>query len=347
MRRNQLERTKYNYGVAILRLILCLLVVFQHLLNWNVPNHQTFFWIYLRKFFAIHVPSFMVLSFLFVDYSIMSSDKLKKRLLRLLTPVIGWGMIYFVIYKILDIKFNLGLIHSWTDLFYQIIFGSKYNGTMWFHFALIVSTIIIYYLFKSFSKKNAIILSLVIGYISLFLQYTGIIYLFKDNMSQNYLYSIYGWFECIPYVSTGVLLCHTKILTIINNDQLYKKIFVIFSVSLIVLWLLCPIFIIPQGVMYPGYGNCIISFCVIGLFYMLPFDKLPAAFLRLIYTASSYTMGIYCIHRLASQLVSLSAVTNCIDIGSGKYVMFIYLICIVTCYILSKMPFKLLKKIVS
>ena len=93
---------KINYNFELLRLILCLWVVFQHCCR-NVNRFK-------GKF---HVPTFMIMSFYFYYNTLKTKNiaKIKQRFQRILIPYIIWPIFILYLNNILQYLNYLGFLH--------------------------------------------------------------------------------------------------------------------------------------------------------------------------------------------------------------------------------------------
>ena len=68
------------------------------------------------------VPCFMILAFIFTDIEYIAKDgvQFKRRLIRLITPVFFWAVIYLLVYVVLDYVYGTKIIQFKTDLLWQI-----------------------------------------------------------------------------------------------------------------------------------------------------------------------------------------------------------------------------------
>ena len=135
-----------NYGLEILRMILCFWVVLFHCLRKTDNNIILNF---KRKMF--HVPSFFFISFYFIFPIIRrkNTNKMVLRLERLLIPYLFWPLITFAINNLLFLcckrsRFNRLL--TLYELFEQLITGRVFFGQFWFLSNLLLITIFIFIL---------------------------------------------------------------------------------------------------------------------------------------------------------------------------------------------------------
>ena len=162
---------RINYGVELLRMILCFWVINFH--SGGIMNKKKKI---LKTFF--HVPTFMIISFYFSYKTFISKNiiKIKEKLYRLIIP--------FIIIPIIDlgIKNNLSYFKSpenykiiFYNLFLQYITGYKTYIILWFVQILLIFTIIFEIIFYYFNKNSIFIFHLLL-IISYWLQYSEINY---------------------------------------------------------------------------------------------------------------------------------------------------------------------------
>lgn len=114
-------------------------VVLAHCMDWSNYNNPIYK-IFIRLT-GLAVPVFMIMSFYF-SYGLFlnnDNDSLKKRLRKLLIPQIGWSIIYWLSYKIIDLIFNKKLENGISSMVWQMITGNcpYLNPTMWFQTVLV------------------------------------------------------------------------------------------------------------------------------------------------------------------------------------------------------------------
>lgn len=178
MERRQM-RDKFNYGLAILRGLMCFEVILSHLWVDSYSVHEVFY--LFRKLRPIAVPVFMIISFYFMGSHFINYSKkdFKKRIWRIYYPLLGWG-VYFLFYIVYDFAFGENHVEL-LDLFFQITMGHSFNQTMWYQFALLVITVIFYAGFRIFSEKHFIPLLVLLSLIVLLSQYLGLGHFWFDR----------------------------------------------------------------------------------------------------------------------------------------------------------------------
>lgn len=124
---NSRKEDSYNYGAAVLKIIMSFEVVLCH--YWLFENISDIP-VYLRIFNRLRmlaVPTFMIMSFYFLTNSALTKDirVFKARIGRLLSPYIGWAVIYYIGYLILERIFDIELVGGIQDLICQLLFGNQ------------------------------------------------------------------------------------------------------------------------------------------------------------------------------------------------------------------------------
>ena len=339
---------KYNIGIAILKIIMCFEVVFIHTKNISNISNSNLIVKLLFNFASSAVPVFMILSFIFTDFKKLTDDKskFKNRLIRLLLPQIAWTIIYFVIYKIIDFRFSTNLINSNFDFFYQLLLGHAYNKTIWFQIDLIFLTIIFGFIFWLFDEKKAIKITIFLGILALFLQYSYInsrlfdnIIFKKDYLKDYIIYPIGRITEMVPFAVLGILISHFNVL---KRLEKYRWYMIFISLIGIIYLLNFNVFSYVPGYAYQGINLLFMGSLLIIIFYLLPLQILKDNLKKIIISISKKTMGIYFAHRLIATLIYVTKLNNIFSIKEGSLLscVFIfvisYLVILLVCLIPSK-----------
>ena len=156
---------KINYGLSILKLIMEFLVVVVHNFNKLSTNNKII--LYITRNRKLHVPSFFIMSFLFIHKSLLSLNTkiIFKRLMRLLLPYFIWPIIIWKINHYYNKKYNKNLSDSYEDLKKQLLFGHWFTPQFWFLWNLVAITIFFIIIIIIFRKHY--IFTLLIIYFSL------------------------------------------------------------------------------------------------------------------------------------------------------------------------------------
>lgn len=348
------QTDNYNYSVAFMKAFLSFCVVCCH--YWH-SEHLDFYPVaMLYRMRGVAVPIFVLISFFLTEkmYSEKKVDKFKKRLWRLLFPFFVWGILYFVGYRIIDIilksigfEQGLSIAFNYKDLIWQLIFGSdRYLcPQLWYQFALIVITIVMWIVYRCFCKYSwHIILSL--SMIALWLQYSGLNYRLFGEYEYEVRYSTGRVMEVIPLACIGLALVHYGIADKLKQFRYYTLLMCIFGMLITAYGSL---FTIPSEGF--GYGGTyIIAYAVLAFtaFYMFPFEKLPDMLKAVLKFLSRYSFGVFCIHFGVGYCWNTvlcpvfgwraNTYTECI---------WIYIICICVSWLMSLIPIKYARQLVE
>ena len=327
------DKSRINYGLSLLKMILSFFVVMVHCYNFKNKYYITL----IVKRSAFHVPTFMLTSFYFYSKYLFSNniEKIKLRFLRILTPYIIYPLIFLFINNFLYIIGKRGQynrIITLKDLIYQFIFGRKYHGIFWFQFNLIFLTLfftIVYFFFS----KNHLFIFIIILLVSYIAQYSGINYNFFFIYKSYISLSLGLIFEMMPISISGLISGKFKVLSKIIKIKwkviLINFIFICFLISF-------KIFIIPKGFYYPGIHLNVQSILLFFLFAAIPINN--KKIIKIITYITKFTGGIYYLHSVIRNLlikyihfIKTTTLFGCI---------IIYIICFTICFFGNKLFFK-------
>lgn len=328
----------YNIGLSVLRAIMCFEVVLFHC--WDAENAigimQIFRW--LRNF---AVPVFILMSFVFIQKTLVEHNKIKikSRFERLFVPLIGWAIIYWCAYKLIDVLFDYQLKIGITDLIWQIFTGhsQKLNPTMWYQVVLILLTLLFLMIILLFSRKYMVVLYL-LGAATIFAQYSGLNMVFSD-LRFELRYPLGYFLEMLPIAIAGFVIASHNILEQLCKNWYLTVGFCVFAVGIVATY---SVFSEIPGYGYQGIIMLVIAFALVALFYAMPLFKLPAPILAVIEKATRYTMGIYCMHRLIATILNVIVTKAKINISINSFG--ICILIYVLCYLLSWLGAKICKK---
>lgn len=318
-------KKEFNLGLAILRSIMCFFVILCHCWDDSNASGIMAFFSFIRVF---AVPVFMFMSFLLVQHTLVKHNRQEiiSRFQRLLIPLVGWAVIYWTIYFIIDCIFDTNLEHGIGDMFWQTISGHSHqlNPTMWYQVDLIYITLLFLIIILLF-KKSYINILWFIGFSAILMQYSGLT-MFFDNLSFELKYPIGRFFEMLPIASMAFIVSFKNLLKKLEKQMWTSIISSIITILVITRY---EIFIDISGYGYQGIKPSVIAFALVTLFYVIPFNKLPARIKIIIGHMTNYTMGIYCMHRLIARILDMSIFYLNIDIktDSFSWCIFIYLLC--------------------
>ena len=332
---------KRNLGIDLLRVWMSFEVVlchFGHDVEYSIPA------LFFSKFRVLAVPVFMLVSFFLTAKLYLNCEpphKLWVRLKRIYSPLIAWAFIYFFVYNISDALGAHVPKATFADLLWQIIAGHALNPAMWFNVVLALLTVLFFLIYKYFSNYKYTI-SIVCIALALGAQYLGVnSFLFKD-LGAEIAYPLGRVLEMIPYASCGLLLYVLSNKFQSYNDKKFLIIALVLISGIIVYggWLRLP------GMLSFDYGGVdllFISVTLLIIFYNLPVSKMPIFIRRPIEIASKYSMGIYCMHLLVGNLVSMLN----LPVSSFIFSIIIYIISLCVAVLLSNIPIRGVKAIVE
>ena len=298
----QIER---NYGLEILRLLLCYWVVLFHCLS-----KTDFDFIKVIKKKKFHVPCFFFISFFFL-FPVIKGKNIKKmalRLERLLIPYIIWPINIWVFNNVLYCFLKLSRFRkllSFNKLLKQLIIGRIFLGQFWFLFNLLFFTVMFFILSFYLKYNNFLIFIRIVAIFSYYLQYSKYNYIFFDKYSYCISHTIGHFVESFPIAATAFTLSQSNFLPSIIVERNSRKIIMIYCfISLF--------FIFKYGIFmniqkyshtysYNGVDKNIFSLFIFIGFYLIPFDKCKSKKIKIIIKLiTNYTQGIYCIHLIVA-----------------------------------------------
>lgn len=278
-----------NYGIQLLRMILCFWILSFHCLEKNEINYFLF---YITKTKFYHVPCFAFISFyfsfnIFFDRNVI---KFKRRLERLLIPYIIWPLIIFIINNIFYKRNSISL----HQLKIQIIVGRQFMVPLWYLFSMIFISITFFILSNLFQNHFIFFIKLLMIFSYIF-QYSSS-YRFFDEYKRNVKLPILDTISILPLSIIGILFASSKLIEFFQRN---RKNSLSFSFILLFLLFKYNIFVELEG--YNGIINIFSSlFFFIG-FYLLPIENIYSVIQKIIKQITSYTNGIYC---LQSKMIS-------------------------------------------
>jgi fucose 4-O-acetylase-like acetyltransferase len=343
--KRSLEDRNYNYGISLLRMLMCFTVILCHC--WNYTNNEK----YLLPFSMLRqyaVPVFMFMSFFLTQKNFIDKGKdyILNRIWKLIIPQIAWAVIYYITYVVIGIAMHVQMVNGITDLFWQIITGHSpaLNATMWFQTNLIVISLIFFVVFYFFSENMGVAIIILLSIISLFLQYSGINYILFGGLRYELEYPLGRLAEMIPIATFGFIASRYKLVTLFKNNM--KNL--VLSGVLFVLFVILDhkLFVIPLNFQYAGIWKVLAGYSLTSFAYNCNFDALVTKFPFYSRLITKHTLGIYCGHRLiATILFGILSVYFGIETYMFYQCILIYVLGFVLFEIFSKLPIKWIKYI--
>ncbi len=283
-------KKKINYGIELLRMMMSFWVILKHFYS---PKNKIISNIIISHSF--HVPTFFIISFFFLYHSLTFRiiKKMKDRIERLLIPYIIYPVLTFAIRKLLYNFFNYEWLKtSIYQLIRQFIVGRSLYPVLWFHFNLILITLL-FNIISFIFKKNYLSILQILAILSYYLQLSGVNFQYFNIYKTTICFSVGYFAETIPIAVTGL-----SIASIDTINKLKKKRFMTYFFSISFLFI---IFKYDLFIKIKGFGKQGLMRILGGIFFFLIFSLIPLEncnekTLNYIKNLTSYTPGIYFLH---------------------------------------------------
>lgn len=263
-----------NFGIEILRMILCFWVIVFHYSGNKIKNKYKI----INQFF--HVPTFFFISF-YLNFKIFFSKniyKIKQRLERLIIPYIIIPIIYLIIKYFLTGQNTRKIFYH---LFLQYITGHYFYFHFWFIHNLIIYSILFEIIFLFFKKKGLFILQL----LSIILYWLKCKEIF-NRIFENYKYHIRMFTmigTMIPISVTGITFGFMDILKMLMKNRIKNIFFFI-----VIFYFICN---------FNEFGEIKYNLGSISLFFsfsLIPLEKVKNnKIISIIKIITKFTGGIY------------------------------------------------------
>lgn len=363
------QQNARNYGVEILRVLLCAAVI---------SGHYVLDAFIGKAVCNTHVAIFFMLAFMFSAKVFANGfSAVKKRFMRLFVPYISFPFIYIYIYIIVEktLKIDSPIGHNLMLLFWQVHTGhaSGFAPQLWFlwvQMVLLVFFALVYNFLLFISKKidtsskdalfkRLYLIALVLLFVfAFFMQYSGLNARLFGSLPYELKYPLGRICEMLPYAVVGILLAKYNVLERAKNSKYRLAIFALCTILYAVLYfyphLLNPLLPSQDVFFYAGFALMIRAILLLFVFYLLPIDMILCrqnAFCRFaqvcVRYGTRYTLGIYCVHMLVGYYVDKFLVHFNLTSQSYVHLFIIYAICYAFCAIVDALPFKICHKLVN
>ena len=318
-------------------------VILAHFCNWN--EYDSFIVWPFRELVSLAVSCFAIMSFYLMADFFLNQDHSRfiKRMKRLVLPQVGWALIYFCIYFLLNTLFHANLPLKVIDLLWQMLTGHSMdlNPTMWYQFNVIIITILFYFVFRKNDDQKGFYKLIFLLVFSYFMQYSGINRnLFKD-LPFELKKPLGRILEVVPFAVIGFTLKYLNIFEYLRKHRYLVMIacIIAFLAGFSIPW--------PEvkGFDYSGFAKPYLSLCIITFAFLVPFEYFGHNMKKVIFRITDYTMGIYCSHRLMYTL--LYVFFPGLSLHSFERCILIYLLCYALCFIIDKIPSKILQQLIN
>lgn len=340
-----------NIGLDTLRVIMCFGVILVHF--WAPSQSGNSFSDFcIIQIQQLAVPVFMMISFIVLSKEdvgfISDNPNLKKRITRLLIPIIFWAVAYYFVLFIAEYFVEKDYDFSYLTFCYQIFVGHEYNKPMWFQNVLLYLTLIIFFVYKGNKHLQYPIAILCIA-IPFTLQYTDYNHRLFDLVSDHLSIPLGRFVNMLPYAFAGILAMQ---LNILSSFKQHKFI----SLLLLSMVFVTVTYFVP-GWHADSFGSngirlFIMVISLVSISYVNPplFEgkKVSTYYRGLIGFLSKYTLGIYCVHNMIGAIYSQIIASRLgIDPQSLISCFIIFMISLTICFLLSFIPNKYIQKSIS
>ena len=208
---------------------------------------------------------------------------------------------------------------------------------MWFQINLIVISVVLFEIFFLCDENIGIILIIIMMVVCLILQYTGINYNLFGTMRYECAYSFGRLIETFPIAVSGFLASRfsSSIMKPFDDINILN---IVVSIIVIILFLVLDnkFFVFNASFGYAGICRIIVAFGIIMFIYNINMTIKTRILEKLFIFFTSYTMGIYCIHRLIIKLMSIILG----DWAKGLFYqcVIVYFVSFIACWCISKIP---------
>lgn len=312
---------KINLGIEILRTYMSFSIVVLHFLK--IKFNTNFFTRFMIRGLPFYVPTFFLISFYF-SYNLFTSKnivKIKDRFIRILIPYTIWPIVLWfrdIIHKKKSFR-----LKYFKHIFLQLLIGFDFYPVFWFHFDLIVISIIFVIIIFSFYSYYLIILKITFLLFVIFnKEYEARLDGYKRNGSLKPL------FRSFAFCATGFFLSFNKVL-----QKFSTKKYIIF------LLIFPSIYLINKYKIIKKYSKrlkvIVVEFVIVSLFLifsLIPLKAIKSNMIKkIIKQLTSYTGGIYYIHYGVRTI--FSTYFKIFSIGDFKSCIINYLSCYFICHI--------------
>lgn len=338
--------TTHNYGIDILRIWMCFEVILLHFWTYTPTGNPIL--IFFEDFRCVAVPCFMFLSFLLCAHTLDNPDlsfgDIKKRIRRIVIPILFWGIAYYILFNVSYLLLDKGNSLTLSDLLLQIIVGHVYNTPMWFLNDMLALTLVVVVMNRFVPYNRLILANICLTAVSLLFCLSGFNFRCFGGMSFELRYPVGRFFEMLPYVGIANILFLSR-----KHFQYHLRLLTL----CILLALICCAVWTFSDIDWPdtfGYGSpyqYIMSVPLVLLMLHLSFDSIWAPLRRTISYIAHYTLGIYCVHLCFGILCNNLCSHFGLPENTFTGCLAIFFISFAVCCIIAVFPWSWIKKAVS
>lgn len=279
--------TSLNTGISILRLFMSFVVILTHF----GTEKATFF----KYFGESAVPCFMFISFFLISGALEkpNAEQLRRRFMRLLSPLVFWTLVYYTLMSL-----RHGELLDFRQVIYSFLFGSArlLNPPLWFLSAQLYITVFMFvvcFVLRDERRLAAFMLGAILAAYAL--EYSGANYYLFGTAAYEVSFTLGRIAEVLPFAITGFLFGKYR-------DSFSARQLLLLCAGLAAAAIGCSFMPVPPGFGYQGLVLLPWSLLICLVFISLPQLGSSTAAHRL-NSLAQYTLGIYCIHYAAGQLL--------------------------------------------
>ena len=345
---------KYNYSIAFIKVFMSFCVICCHFWATGDPSFYPVAFMYRMR--DVAAPVFILVSFLLTYKMYLKPDvqKLKQRLYRLLVPYFTWGVIYYlgclligIILSKIRIENDFVIRFTKKDLMWQLLFGcDRYLAPQfWYQFNLVVFIVLFWLLFR-FLRKPAKYILIALAVLALVSEYSGLNYFIFARFEYEIWWPGGRLTELFPCAVAGFFLADLKLM---KKLKIYWEI--TFTAAAVLMLMISYAVTIPApeyGFSYSGIYVLLYTILAFILMYVIPWEKLPAAALKVLRFLSRYSFGVYCIHYFIGRVWSDII---CVNRGWTRDTflscVIIYAVSVLLSWLISQVPGKFFRMLVE
>ena len=331
------KRSSYNIGWMLLRPLICFEVILEHF--WAKGDSIPAWQVPLDYMLSLSVPVFMFMAFYLGERHITTDEPeyIRRRVWRVAWPLVGWGLIYFAV--LVPFRWLRGHeVPGVDDLLWQMTTGHSelLNPSMWYQSVLLILTLAFFYTFRKPVRQNAlVILTLLCG--AFVMEYAGLNeYLFGD-MRYELKYPLGRVAEMVPFAVMGYACARYGLLERLPAGR-------VLAVALpVIVSVMAMIYLYDEKNLGFGYSNIFYVPAALGLVvavWYIPFPHVGESVLRVLRFLSSFTLGIYCMHRLVMAFVQPAGRMIFPGLGAFGLCVITDIVSFIASWLISKLPWK-------
>lgn len=335
-----------NVGWMLLRPLLCFEVILEHF--WHVGDGVSAWQLPFDYMLSLAVPVFLFIAFFLGEKHISAGESgyMRKRVWRLAWPLAGWALIYAAVIIPMRRLSHSPQIPTWIDVVWQAVTGHSpvLNPSMWFQSVLLFITVAFFLTFRKLSRQTAMVLLCLLCGAFLF-EYSGLNEYLFGNLRFELKYPLGRIAEMIPFAVMGYACSRFSLL---ERSPLGRV------ASVIIFMVIAILAMIPlHGDKNAGFGYSNIFYipAAVGLavaMWYMPFPRIGRKTMTVLKFLSSFTLGIYCVHRLVMLVLKYTIAHGMMPrIDTFCLCILAYILSFIFCWLLSRIPSKYARNLVK